>query len=248
MPLRASTLSRDGALRLYRLVRYGKLATFTMLDCRQYRSEQPCGTPTSRRGRIAGAACGQRADPNRSMLGAAQEQWLFESFKRADTAWNIIGQTQLIAQLQHRDFSGEMMQWTGGWDGYPASRQRMLDALKAARVSNPVFAGGDFHSFWAADLKADFNDPSSAIVATEFLTSSITSNPPDAALIRFVLPANPHIRYFESRHRGYTAVALTADRMEARFEMISDRRNRDASLSTLKRFAVESGKPGAIPA
>jgi alkaline phosphatase D len=78
--------------------------------------------------------------------------------------------------------------------------------------------------------------------------TSITSDPPPYEVIMGALPENPHVRYFESRHRGYLAVDLFRERMETRLQVISDRRDPKATLSTLKRFIVESGKAGAIPA
>src|SRR5262249_36660148 len=42
MPLRRSTLTADGGIRLYRSVGFGALAQFTVVDDRQYRSHQPC--------------------------------------------------------------------------------------------------------------------------------------------------------------------------------------------------------------
>jgi alkaline phosphatase D len=67
-------------------------------------------------------------------------------------------------------------------------------------------------------------------------------------LLAQALLENPHERFFESRHRGYVSVDVTPDRMETRFQVISDRRDPNATLSTLKRFVLESGKPGAVPA
>jgi alkaline phosphatase D len=55
------------------------------------------------------------------------------------------------------------------------------------------------------------------------------------------------VRYFESRHRGYVSADVTRDRMETRFQAISDRRDPKAGISTLKTFVVESGKAGAVP-
>jgi alkaline phosphatase D len=55
------------------------------------------------------------------------------------------------------------------------------------------------------------------------------------------------VRYFESAYRGYVAVDLTRDRMETLLQVVSDRRDPRATVSTLKRFVVESGKPGAVP-
>jgi alkaline phosphatase D len=61
-----------------------------------------------------------------------------------------------------------------------------------------------------------------------------------------VLPENPHIRYFESDYRGYVMVDLSRNRLETSLRVISDRRNPHATVSTLKRFVVESCKAGAV--
>jgi alkaline phosphatase D len=246
MPLRAASMPQGSALRLYGHFRFGDLAGFSVLDGRQYRSKQPCELPNYRGGHVVTDECTDRVDPARTYLGIEQEQWLFEGFKRSNVTWTFIAQEQLVAPLRQNDRAGRWGYWTDGWDGHPAARQRMLDVIATTRVSNPVFIGGDVHSYWVTDLKAEFANPSSATVATEFVGTSITSDPPPQELIS-LLPQNPHIRYFESRYRGYVAVDLTRDRMEALFRIISDRRDPHATVSTLKRFVVESGKPGAVP-
>lgn len=50
-----------------------------------------------------------------------------------------------------------------------------LEFLYQNEIANPVFIGGDIHSFWVSNLKRDFEDPNSEIVASEFVTSSINS-------------------------------------------------------------------------
>jgi alkaline phosphatase D len=191
----------------------------------------------------------ERLDAKRTFLGAEQEQWwLFDGFKGSDAAWNIMAQGQLVAQLRQKDRTGMAGRWTDGWDGGPAARQRILDAMTASRLANPVFIGGDIHSFWATDLKANFNNPSSRTVATEFVGTSITSDPPNYELMAQVLPDNPHVRYFESRHRGYVSVDLSWEHMTTRMQVISDRRDPRATMATLRTFVVEAGKPGAVAA
>jgi alkaline phosphatase D len=219
MPLRARSIPQGNALRLYERFRFGRLVTFSVLDGRQYRSKQPCEVPPLRRGHVAPDSCAERADRNRTLLGAEQEQWLFDGFKQSNASWNIIAQEQLVAQLHQKDREGEVGHWTDAWDGYPAARQRMLDTISATQPSNPVFFGGDIHSFWVTDLKADFGNPSSVSVATEFVGTSVTSDPPPYELIKGALPDNPHVRYFESRYRGYVAVDLFRERMERRLQV-----------------------------
>jgi alkaline phosphatase D len=244
MPLSSRARATEPGLRLYRQVPYGKLVTFSMLDGRQYRSKQPCESPPSRRGHVA--SCSERFEPQRTLLGDEQERWLFESFKRGEADWNVLAQGQLVAQLRQKTGDGEVGFWTDGWDGYPAARQRLLDAIAASRLANPVFIGGDIHSYWATDLKADFDNLKSATLATEFVGTSITSNPPPHDLIARLLPDNPHVRYFESRHRGYVSVDVDGERLLARFRAISDRRDPRATVTTLKQFVVARGAAGAV--
>jgi alkaline phosphatase D len=248
MPLRARSIPRNGSVRIFDRYRFGELATFSVLDGRQYRSRPACELATTRGGHVSLDSCKERLDPQRTLLGHYQERWLFDGFKRSDTAWNVIAQDQLVAQLRQKDEAGAGGYWTDGWDGCPAGRQRVLDAVAATKLVNPVFFGGDLHSFWATELKADFGNPWSPTLATEFVGTSITSESLPYEQIPGLLSENPHIRYVESRHRGYIAVDLSRDRMEARFQVISDRRNPKATVQTLRRFAVENGRPGAIEA
>ncbi len=115
-------------------------------------------------------------------------------------------------------------------------------------LGNPVVIGGDIHSFWANDLKLDFDDPRSAPVAAEFVGTSITSSGPPYEKFKSWLPDNPHIRFFESRQRGYVSVELRPSRMDVAFRTVSDVRDPAATLSTLRRYVVEDGRPGVVEA
>src|SRR6185369_6863631 len=103
----------------------------------------------------------------------------------------------------------------------PPTRARMLRALAASGAKNPVLLGGDIHSYWATDLKADFTDPNSATVATEFVGAAIAQRP-SVALAN--APArNPHVRFADCNTNGYATVSITPQHMETRFRTISDR-------------------------
>ena len=114
-------------------------------------------------------------------------------------------------------------------------------------MANPVVIGGDLHSFWVNDLKRDFDDPGSPTVATEFVGSSISSPGPSYQQFMSWMPDNPHVRYFESRQRGYVFVDLTAERMAAHFRTLSDVREPQATISTLRelRRRVRPARCGA---
>ena len=182
------------------------------------------------------------------MIGFAQEAWLDAGLARGKAQWNLIAQDVLMAQLRQKNPRGEFGYWTDDWDGYPAGRRRLLRRIAQTKVSNPVVIGGDIHAFFANDLRVDFDDPNSPVVATEFVGTSVTSAGPPQDLIAATLPDNPHVRFFEGRKRGYVSVDVDAKQMTTRLRVISDVTDPNASVLTLKTFAVESGKPGVVGA
>jgi alkaline phosphatase D len=234
MPLRPGRSQPTGPnLHLFDRFRFGGLAEFSMVDGRQYRSREACYRPPDKGGGHleTDQSCPERRDPARSMIGRQQEAWLFDGLSRSSARWNVIAQDVLMAQLRRKMADGDFGYWTDDWDGYPASRTRLLQHLFQSRVHNPVVLGGDIHSFWANDLKRDFNDPNSAVVATELICTSIASRGPPYELYARCLPDNPHVRFFESRHRGYACADLTQDDMTTRFRVVSDATKPDATIS-----------------
>lgn len=248
MPLRASSVPKGPDMRIYRRLDYGRLARFHVLDGRQYRSEQPCILANgSHQGHIADNTCSDLRDPRRTMLGWEQEAWLDRGFAESQAQWNVIAQDLLVAPLIQRDQTTQQPgRWTDGWDGYMANRERMLASIQRRKLKNPVFWGGDIHSFWTTDLHADANDLDSPIVATEFVGSSVTSDGPAFEAYKALLPLNPHVQFFDSRQRGYVSVEIAEQKMLTHFRVITDPRDPTATVSTLKSFAVEPGRPGAI--
>jgi alkaline phosphatase D len=78
MPLRSTSLPQGIDMQLYRRIQWGRLATFHMLDTRQYRSDQACGDGVD-------ADCAARLDEARSITGAEQEAWLLDGLGRSPT-------------------------------------------------------------------------------------------------------------------------------------------------------------------
>jgi alkaline phosphatase D len=106
--------------------------------------------------------------------------------------------------------------------------------------------GGDNHAFWANDLKPDFDDDRAPAIATELVGGSITSHGPSYEATMRIVAQNPHVRFFDSRRRGYVLADLTPARLETRFQAIADATDPASRKDTLARFVTESGKPGAI--
>jgi len=179
------------------------------------------------------------------MLGAEQEAWLADAMHRASARWNVIAQQTLMAELD-RGPGERHVYWADGWDGYPAARQRLLDAVAASPVKDTLVLGGDVHSFWAADLKQDFARPASATVATEFVGGSITSQGPAPDRVHGYLAKNPHIRAAASGVFGFGVVALDAKKADVSFRTLADVRDPKSTIGIHERFVVEAGRPGVV--
>ncbi|MCI0545871.1 MAG: alkaline phosphatase D family protein [Candidatus Rokubacteria bacterium] len=242
MPLRTRSVPRAVDVALYRELGWGDLARFFVLDNRQYRSVHACGRGAG--GRLV-EDCAARLDPARTLLGAAQEQWLLDGLDRSAARWNVLAQQQLMAEIRQRNRRGAPAYWTDGWDGYPAARARLLAHIAARRPANPIAIAGDIHSFWVTDLRADFADPRAPVVATEFCGTSLTSVGIPYERFASYLPDNPHVRFFESRQRGYVRCTVDRGRWRSELRVVKDVRDERSASATLAAFVVESGRPGA---
>ena len=239
MPLRPSTMPLGPSMRLYRRLRFGSLIDFTILDTRQYRSNQACNG-------VSATGCADAASPSRTILGADQERWLFEQLSGIKATWTVLGQ-------QVPTFARNMLRATPNaqysmdkWDGYTASRQRLYTRLRETRAPNPIVLSGDVHVHYAADLKLDFTDPRSPTVGAEFTNTSITSGGDGAevaATWEQVRPDNPHIKYHSAR-RGYIACTATPALMRADFKVLDRVTVSDSPERTGGSLVVEAGKPG----
>jgi alkaline phosphatase D len=243
IPLRAEAAPRNGSVRLHRRVDWGDLARFNVVDERQYRTDQPCGDGEFPR-------CAASLDPAVTMLGREQERWLERGLEHSGARWNVIAQQVMMGQLDH-DRGNPPIYWHDAWDGYPVARQRIIDHLAEARIRNPLLITGDWHSTFVNDIKKDFSNPGSRTVATEFVGTSIASNgdfPVYGPYYGPMIPANPHIRFFDGDRRGYVRCSVDRDEWRTDLRMVTTVSRSDAPVHTFASFAVEDGRPGAVPA
>jgi alkaline phosphatase D len=239
MPLRASSMPVGPDLLLYRHVGFGRLAGFFVLDTRQYRTDQPCGDGLK-------AACDGVRDPHATLLGAHQARWLFDGLDRSASRWNVLAQQVMMARVDRRP-GDERFYSMDQWGGYDAARTQMMSFLDRRKPSNPVVLTGDIHTNWVNDLKADFDDPSSATVATEFVGTSLTSGG-DGADTRpatdGVLAENPFVRFFNGQ-RGYVRCEVTPERWTSDYRVVDYVSRPGSPIATRASFLVEAGRPGA---
>ncbi len=245
MPLSNAVKPVGPSFRLYDRYRFGDLAEITAIDDRQYRSRNAC-YPASQTNRYL-VDCADRLDPAHTMLGAGQEAWFADGMKRASARWNLIAQQTLMAELDSGK-DGKHRYWADGWDGYPVARRNLLDAVAASPVRDTLVLGGDVHTFWAADLKRDYGDAGTPVVATEFVGGSLTSQTPADKAVQALVGKNPHLRYGQGGMNGYGVVALEARQATVSFRTVRTVKEQRSPIATHVRFAVEAGQPGAKPA
>ncbi|SHH57289.1 alkaline phosphatase [Massilia sp. CF038] len=252
MPVRLAVPRANafGEMRIYQRYDWGRLARFHVLDDRQYRATHAC--PPKNRGGSSSItrACKALADPHRSMLGAAQEAWLNDGLKTSPARWNILAQQTPMAQSSQLPVMapGAGRFWNDGWDGYPAARARLFQALSASKAANPVVLAGDVHTFYASDLQNDFDRPASKrnpVIASEFCGTSVTSSSRPQARTQQYVEMNPHVKYGRSDKRGFMLMEVKPKKTVTLFVGLDDVRDPNSGAQTLASFVVEDGVAGA---
>jgi alkaline phosphatase D len=230
---------RGPDLSLYRRLPFGRLAEFAVLDGRQFRSPQACTATSSS---DIGPPCAEVSDSARSMIGDDQERWLFQTLGRSKARWNVIAQQTVFAKFDVLAGPGQAFNFDQ-WDGYVASRQRILDFLGESKPSNPVVITGDIHASGAGDLKLNFDDPASRSVGTEFIGTSITSIFPESLIpiVEAAVREAPYAKYFEARRHGYVRCTLDAKEWRTDYRYVSTTLQPEATVETGASFVVSDG-------
>jgi alkaline phosphatase D len=248
-PLRRAQLPQGADMQLYRRYAWGQTANLHMLDARQYRDHQACTPPDQGGSRtIYDKTCPERQDPMLSLLGARQEVWLERGILRSNAAFDIVGQQSIMAQMRMTATRSPEPQpadafWNDSWDGYPAARRRALAAWGTKK--NVVTLGGDVHATYISDLKSDFDNPNSPVLATEIVGTSISSPSWSQAATERVMGNNPHMRFGKSDQRGYTVLQVDRTSMKVQLRVIDNARVTEPVISTAASFVVEPDMPGA---
>lgn len=238
MPLRHAALPSGPHMKLYRRLRYGRLAEFNVLDTRQYRSDQPNGDG-------AKELKDGVFDPSATMLGDKQEGWLCRGLIQSPCRWNVLAQQVMMARVDLGP--GPLSLYSmDQWSGYDAARRRLLDFIATRQVANPIVLTGDIHSNWCNNLLVDFNDKQAAPVAAEFVGTSISSGGDKAPTPLFrdaMLSENPFVK-FQNAQRGYVQCTITPAEWRSDYQVVEYVTRPGAPLVTKASFVVENGQPG----
>jgi alkaline phosphatase D len=248
MPVR---LGADG--RIYRRLRYGSLLELSMLDLRSYRSRQASGTAVD--------------DPDRTIAGGDQLQWLIDGLTSSDATWKLVGNPVIISRLDLATVPawllGPLAELLGipsngivvnadQWDGYNADRERLVDALRAARTKDTVFLTGDIHTSWANELTTRDTGPLNP-AAAEFVVPSVTSDNiddflrtrPGGPLSRFaadlIRTTNPHVKWVEVDGHGFGVLDVTTSRCRMDWYHLADRTRASSGATWVAGWSVGRG-------
>jgi alkaline phosphatase D len=131
------------------------------------------------------------------------------------------------------------------WDGYPAARQRLYDAFKAAKAT-PIVLSGDSHAFWANEL---YDAGGTSRLAAEFGATGITS--PGIADVLAGAPVNEgfnerngEVLYTDHGAKGFLLLTLTREAAVADMVAVSTVYAPQYETRTLKRFRVAPAESG----
>ena len=238
MPLRKSSLPSGPHLQLYRKADFGRLANLLVLDTRQYRTDQPNG---DRRSPINAAAL----DRSSSMLGTKQRNWLYRSLLQSHGTWNVLAQQVMMGLVGFPSGDQPPVYSMDQWPGYAAERMQLMQFMADRRIANPVVLTGDIHSNWVNELRVDDRRPEQAVVATEFVGTSLTSggNGPAKSVHADALVSNNACLKFQNNERGYVCCTVTPTNWTTDFMVIDDVLKPGGKVRKRASFVVESGDP-----
>lgn len=210
-------------------------------------------------------------DPNRTILGADQEQWLdsqLQASKQRGTPWQILGQQVLMGKLglpvltdKELNLEGtkpeyrpimQMMQTLAkealpfnldAWDGYAACRDTVFKSLAEHGV-NPVVLAGDTHNAWAFNL----SNSQGQAVGVEIGTPGVNSPGLEtylatepAVLGRAMLSASPELFAVDTAQRGWSELVLTPEAATNQWHFVSTVLDREFTVSSAEKQHCKLG-------
>ncbi|MGW2019298.1 alkaline phosphatase D family protein [Streptomyces sp. NPDC001927] len=251
MPVRAST---EGTV--YRRLRFGKLADLHLLDLRSFRSQQ------------SSVGKGEVDDPERTITGRAQLDWLKSGLAGSDATWKLVGTSVMISPVAFGALPAHLLAPLAEllglpkeglavnvdqWDGYTDDRKELLAHLTQRSIRNTVFLTGDIHMAWANDVPVKAATyPLSQSAATEFVVTSVTSDtvadllhvpPGTVSLVASgaIKAANRHVKWVDMDHHGYGVLDVTPERTQMDYYTVSDRTKPDATTAWQRSYRTKTG-------
>ena len=239
MPLRASSLPVGPQMQIFRRMPWGNLADVSLLDTRQFRTDQPCGDRWP-------AGCDEIDRRDADVLGQRQLDWLVGNMSRSDATWQVLAQQIMMMDLDRAPDEPGLQVNADSWAGYRVPRAALLDELSKRGLDSTIVLTGDEHQHYAGNLYRDGTDRSGAPIATEFVATSISSGGDGEVQRRDMVAiqaANPQL-VFNNSQRGYCVCEVTPDQWTTHHRVLDKVTTRGAPVTTAASFAVAPGRPG----
>jgi alkaline phosphatase D len=189
--------------------------------------------------------CSGALNNHQTMMGNGQEEWLDAGLAQSHARWNVLAQQVLMAEINWNPNHQPVLENMDKWDGYHAGRDRLLNRITTRKPANPIVLSGDIHSNWVNELKADFQDAKSPVLATEFVGTSITSGgdrPDKHGDAAKWLPNNPHVKFYNNQ-RGYVLCGVNEQRWQTDFRVLDYVTREGSPIRTKASFVVQAGDP-----
>lgn len=226
MPIREDAAD---AHKLYRKIQYGDLIDLYMLDTRLERDEQ------------LAASNAETNNPDRTMLGVEQSNWLQNELIASTARWQILGQQVMMAPL--RAFGAVLN--TDQWDGYPAERNKIYSTILDNNIQNLVVLTGDIHTSWANDLPGTGYNASTGAgsVGVEYVVTSVTSgSSPIGVPSNIITAANPHIKWSDLSKKGYLVLDVNKERTQGDWWFCTNITSPSPEVSNGAKYHVNNGE------
>ena len=251
MPIR--TAAQTDQAPIYRRFQIGQLADLIMLDTRlQGRDEQlDYQRDIAQVGGPEAFVKNLLMNPQRTILGADQENWLASQLADSQdrgAIWQVIGQQVLMGKLitplipketldaldladRYRPRLERLEQIAraklplnlDAWDGYPICRERIHGLFKQF-APNPVVLAGDTHNAWAFNMQNQQGEE----VGVEIGTPGVTSPgmeaylPAPSQMMRDAFKASSTELFdLDTTRRGWTVVEMTPTEVTSKWRFVS---------------------------
>ena len=251
MPIR--TAAQTDQAPIYRRFQIGRLADLIMLDTRlQGRDEQlDYQRDIPQAGGPEAFVKNLLMNPQRTILGADQENWLASQLADSQdrgAIWQVIGQQVLMGKLitplipkatldeldlaeRYRPRLERLEQIAraklplnlDAWDGYPVCRERIHGLFKQF-APNPVVLAGDTHNAWAFNMQNQQGEE----VGVEIGTPGVTSPgmeaylPAPSQMMRDAFKVSSSELFdLDTTRRGWTVVEMTPTEVTSKWRFVS---------------------------
>jgi alkaline phosphatase D len=250
MPTSNDARTDSSPYQVHRKFAFGNLVDFIVTDQRQYRTG-PC--------KFTDIPICPGSD-TRTMLGPAQKEWLLNSLGNSEARWRVMlsGLVTMpiglslpgldyraleVFGLPEANFNGVFFN-RDAWDGYSEERSEICEFVANNKIKNIIMSSGDIHNYYAGSLLRYESEGEK--IATEFVTSSITSNgisdllgfDINSILSPVLLRINPHLKYCNVTRHGYTRFEVREEGAQVTFVAVDSIKRPTSGAGAIGSFKV----------